>query len=74
MLAGLSEMIARTAVAVLLVPVVGFTGACFANPAAWVLADLFLFPCYRRVMRALRIKAGPVTAEQSAGQSKKARK
>ena len=52
MLAGLSEMIARTAVAVLLVPVVGFTGACFANPAAWVLADLFLFPCYRRVMRA----------------------
>ena len=58
MLAGLSEMIARTAVAVLLVPVVGFTGACFANPAAWVLADLFLFPCYRRVMRALRVKVG----------------
>ena len=67
MLAGLFEMIARTAVAVLLVPAVGFTGACFANPAAWVLADLFLFPCYRRVMRALRIKTGPVTAEQSAG-------
>ena len=60
MLAGLSEMIARTAVAVLLVPVVGFTGACFANPAAWVLADLFLFPCYRRVMRALRVKVGAV--------------
>ena len=60
MLAGLFEMIARTAVAVLLVPVVGFTGACFANPAAWVLADLFLFPCYRRVMRALRVKAGAV--------------
>ncbi|MBQ6257485.1 MAG: MATE family efflux transporter [Clostridia bacterium] len=67
MLAGMFEMIARTAVAVLLVPAVGFTGACFANPAAWVLADLFLFPCYRRVMRALRIKTGPVTAEQSAG-------
>ena len=60
MLAGLFEMIARTAVAVLLVPAVGFTGACFANPAAWVLADLFLFPCYRRVMRALRVKAGAV--------------
>lgn len=59
MLAGMSEMVARTAVAVLLVPAVGFTGACFANPAAWVMADLFLFPCYRRVMRALRIKAGP---------------
>ena len=61
MLAGLFEMVARTAVAVLLVPAVGFTGACFANPAAWVLADLFLFPCYRRVMRALRVKAGVVT-------------
>ncbi len=61
MLAGMSEMVARTAVAVLLVPAVGFTGACFANPAAWVMADLFLFPCYRHVMRALRVKAGPIT-------------
>ncbi len=61
MLAGMSEMIARTAVALLLVPAVGFTGACFANPAAWVMADLFLFPCYRRVMRALRVKVGTVT-------------
>ncbi len=65
MLAGLFEMIARTAVAVLLVPAVGFTGACFANPAAWVLADLFLFPCYRRVMRALRVKAGPVAENKA---------
>ena len=54
MLAGLSEMIARTAVAVFVVPVFGFTGACFANPAAWVMADLFLFPCYARIMRSLR--------------------
>ena len=59
MLAGLFEMIARTAVALLLVPALGFTGACFANPAAWVMADLFLFPCYLRIMRSLRITAGP---------------
>lgn len=60
MLAGLFEMIARTAVALLLVPAIGFTGACFANPAAWVMADLFLFPCYLRIMRSLRGKVIPV--------------
>ena len=69
MLAGLSEMIARTAVALLLVPAIGFTGACFANPAAWVLADLFLFPCYFHVMRSLRGKITPVLEENSAADS-----
>ncbi len=54
MLAGVFEMIARTAVALFLVPVLGYTGACLANPAAWVLADLFLFPCYARALRAVR--------------------
>ena len=54
MFAGLAEMVARTLVAVILVPLFGFTAACFANPAAWVAADLFLFPCYARCMRVLR--------------------
>ena len=53
MFAGLSEMLARTAVALFVVPAAGFTGACFANPAAWVMADIFLFPCYFRLMRSL---------------------
>ena len=53
MFAGLSEMLARTAVALLIVPAAGFTGACFANPAAWVMADVFLFPCYFRLMKSL---------------------
>ncbi len=59
MLAGLFEMIARMAVALLLVPALGFTGACFANPAAWVMADVFLIPCYLRIMRSLRGKVLP---------------
>ena len=59
MLAGLCEMIARTAVALLLVPALGFTGACFANPAAWVMADLFLVPCYFHIMRTLQGKVVP---------------
>ena len=43
-LAGVMEMIARTAVGVIFVPMFGYTAACFASPAAWVCADLFLIP------------------------------
>ena len=64
MLAGLFEMIARTAVALFLVPVTGFAGACFANPAAWVLAALFLFPCYVQVRRMLRQRLMPDTKDE----------
>lgn len=63
MLAGLSEMIARTAVALFAVPLIGFTGACLASPAAWVLADVFLFPCYYQIMRMLRQRLFPDTEE-----------
>ena len=63
MLAGMSEMVARAAVALFLVPAAGFTGACFASPAAWVLADLFLFPCYFQIMRVLRQRLLPETEE-----------
>ena len=44
--AGVFEMIARAAVALGLVPVFGFAAVCYANPAAWVLADCFLLPAY----------------------------
>ena len=53
MFAGLAEMLARTAVALFVVPAAGFMGACFANPAAWVMADLFLFPCYFKLVKSL---------------------
>ncbi len=43
-LAGVLEMIARTVVGYFFVPTVGFTAACFASPAAWICADLFLIP------------------------------
>lgn len=44
--AGVFEMIARGGVAICLVPVFGYTAVCLASPAAWVLADLFLFPAF----------------------------
>lgn len=46
MLAGVAEMLARTAVAVALVPLLGYFGAELSNPAAWVAACLFLYPAY----------------------------
>lgn len=52
--AGAFEMVARTLVALLLVPLLKFDGACLANPAAWIMADIFLFPCYFRSIRVLR--------------------
>ena len=63
MIAGIFEMIARTAVALFVVPAAGFTGACFANPAAWVMADVFLIPCYFHVMRNLKMRLMPDTEE-----------
>ena len=54
MTAGVMELIGRAAVALLLVPFFGFDAAVWANPAAWVLADVFLFPCYFTVMKWLR--------------------
>ena len=58
--AGLFEMVARTLVAFLLVPRLGFPGACLANPAAWLAADCFLIPCYFAVMRKIRSRVQEV--------------
>ena len=54
MTAGVMELIGRAFVAIVLVPFFGFNAAVWANPAAWILADAFLFPCYFTVMKWLR--------------------
>lgn len=56
--AGVFEMVARTLVGMLLVPVMGFEAACFASPLAWVFADLFLFPASHYVLKKLDKRAG----------------
>lgn len=54
-LSGALEMIARAVVGSLFVPRFGFAAACWASPAAWMCADLFLIPacllCVRRLRR-----------------------
>ena len=53
---GVCEMIARTAMAVWVIPVYGYTAACFTDPAAWISATLFLIPLCHSVMKRLEKK------------------
>lgn len=53
MLAGVTEMVARTAAAMVLVPMLGFFGAELSNPMAWLAACIFLYPAYRWTCRQL---------------------
>ncbi len=53
-LAGVFEMAARTIAGLVLVPRLGFIGACFASPLAWIFADIFLIPAYIHVRRKLQ--------------------
>ncbi len=60
-LAGVLEMAARTAAGHFFVPILGYSAACFASPAAWICADLFLIPaciaCIRRLRRRYPLQA-----------------
>ena len=44
--AGVFEMVARTLVGLVFVPIFGFPAACSANPLAWIFADCFLIPAF----------------------------
>lgn len=51
MLAGLMELVGRTFVALVLVKEFGFHGASYANPIAWICADVLLLPLYFKVIK-----------------------
>lgn len=57
-LSGLMEMIARAITGLVLVPLLGFTGATISSPLAWILADAFLFPAYFIIMKKLLTRYG----------------
>ncbi len=44
--AGAFEMLARGVTGFALVPFLGFRAVCFANPLAWISADIFLIPAF----------------------------
>ena len=74
MLAGVAEMVARTVVALALVPLLGYFGAELSNPAAWVAACVMLYPAYRWTMRQLenRMHARRLAALHKLGLEEKA--
>lgn len=58
--AGAFEMLARGLAGFVLVPLFGFRAVCFANPLAWIFADIFLIPaffCVRRMMAGILAKS-----------------
>ena len=54
MLSGVMEMVARCWVSLWLVPALAWRGVCLGDPAAWCMADVFLFPAYWWVMKRIR--------------------
>ena len=62
-LAGVLEMVGRGSMAYL-TPLLGYMAACFAAPAAWLLADVFLITAYFLCCRHLRRTAPLLAAVQ----------
>ena len=60
--AGVLEMVGRGTIAYF-VGIFGFNAACFASPAAWILADCFLIPAYFLCRRRLLKKYGAETPQ-----------
>ena len=57
MLAGVCELVARSAVAFCLVGVYQFGAVCFANPTAWIAADILLIATW--VAKSRKLKHDP---------------
>ena len=57
--AGVFEMVARGITALCFVPWLGYNAVCFASPAAWILADLFLIPAFIHCYNVLKWRLIP---------------
>lgn len=62
MFSGVSEMIARIMVSLVVVPLFGYLGVCYGDPTAWLFANLFLTPAFIYVYRRLKQIARPEAA------------
>lgn len=54
LMSGIMEMIARSGVSLWLVPVFAWIGVCYADPIAWIMADIFLIPAYIWLIKRLK--------------------
>lgn len=66
MMAGVSELAARSLVCFLLVPVFGYPAAVMASPVAWVFADILLISVYSLNMRKLKCQLTPAAPVRQA--------
>ncbi|MDO5345047.1 MAG: MATE family efflux transporter [Lachnospiraceae bacterium] len=57
MLAGLLEMVARTGMSLFVIPVYGFTAACFTDQTAWVAASTYIVIDFLLIMRREQAKS-----------------
>ena len=64
MLAGIIELLSRTAVAALFTASLGYTAICYASPAAWVSAGVFLVVIYLIKLRKM-LKNHPTPIENA---------
>lgn len=62
MFSGVSEMVARIMVSLVVVPLFGYLGVCYGDPTAWLFANLFLTPAFIYVYRQLKLIARPEVA------------
>ena len=63
MFAGLTEMIARTVMGLFVIPVYGFTAACFTDQAAWIAATIYITVDFFIIMKKERKKREDVITE-----------
>ena len=69
MFAGLAELIARSIVAFGFVGRFAFGAVCFANPLAWLFADLILLPLYAVKLRRLDLRFAAQAQEEDSSLS-----
>ena len=59
MFAGLTEMIARTVMGLFVIPVYGFTAACFNDQAAWLCSTTYIAIIFLTIVKKERIRLNP---------------
>ena len=59
MFAGLTEMLARTVMGLFVIPVYGFTAACFNDQAAWLCSTTYIAIIFLTIVKKERIRLNP---------------
>lgn len=64
-IAGIMELVMRVFAAIVLTGMIGFAGACWSSPLAWIGAVIPLGIAYVHTMRKMKIEGVPIPAEEN---------